>query len=181
MKNNSQNKTKCLKSAWLIQWECHGQNENKCLKQFGIKEKIVDILSTRKDFDKVVEIAKDIYRKERASLSEKIYFAAYKNGWECEKEFFNMVPLFTHYQCGLYRNLIRSIEENGLENEKTRKLQEKWVKYPQYVVIGHNPYLEIIKVFNLSVQSNNLTKEILEWDRPLADGSLKREKYEHKN
>ncbi len=172
MKNIRQNKKLGeMKTAWLVQWGCHDQN----------KEKVIDVISARNDFDKVVEIAKDIYRKERLSLSEKVYLAGYKNGREREKEFFSVrVPIFTHYQSDLYRNLMKSIDEKGLTSKETQKPWGVYEKYPQYVSIGHNPYLEIVKVFNLSVCGHDGGNEILEWDRPLVDGSFKKEKYECK-
>ena len=49
-----------MKKAWLVRWGCHAQNEDECLKRLGIEEKIVDVISIRKDFDKqIVDIAKD--------------------------------------------------------------------------------------------------------------------------
>lgn len=169
-----------MKKAWLVQWGFHAQNEDECLKRLEIEEKIVDVISIRRDFDKqIIEIAKDIYGREMLSFSEKVSLSNYSNGEKRKKEFFGRaVPVFTHYQSDLYRNLMKAINENGLDNKKVKELSEKWSKYPQYITVGHNPYLEIRKVFNLSVYRDG--NEILEWDFPLADGSFKREKYECK-
>lgn len=89
--------------------------------------------------------------------------------------------MFTHYESDLYRNLTKIIDEKDLGDPKVKDLFDKWSKYPQYIIVGYNPYLEIIKVFNLSVYESKDGNEALEWDRPLTDGSFKREKYEFKN
>ncbi len=182
MSNNQTKKLGETKKAWLVRWGCYDQNEDECLKRSGINEKVVDVICVRKDFDKyIVEIAKDIYKREMLSFSEKISLSNYSNGEKRRKEFFGgAVPVFTHYQSDLYRNLMKAINENGLDDKKVKNLSEKWSKYPQYITVGHNPYLEIIKVFNLSVSKSDNGNEVIEWDCPLADGSLKREKYECK-
>ena len=171
-----------MKKAWLVQWGFHAQNEDECLKRSGIKNKVIDIISIRKDFDKqIIKIAKDIYKRKMLSFSEKIYLENYSMGEKRKKEFFSKsTPVFTHYQSGLYRNLMRTINDKGLGSPRVKALVDKWSKYPQCIIVGHNPYLEIIKVFNLSVSENENGNEIMEWDRPLVNGSLKREKYEHK-
>lgn len=169
-----------MKIAWLVQWGCHGQDEDECLKQSGISEKVIDVITARKDFDKqIIEIAKDIYKRERLSFTEKIFLSNYSLGEKRKKEFFGgSAPVFTHYQSDLYRKLMKAINDNGLDSPKVEELSGKWSKYPQYIIVGHNPYLEIIKVFNLSVYEDKDGNEVIEWDRPLANGSLKREKYE---
>lgn len=172
-----------MKKAWLVQWGCHAQNEDECLKRSGIKEKIVDVISVRKDFDKyIAEIARDIYKGEMLSFSEKIHLSDYTKGEKRKKEFFGgSIPVFTHYQSDVYRNLMRTINDKGFDNPKVKELSDKWSKYPQYIIVGHNPYLEIVKVFNLSVFEDENGNEVMEWDRPLANGNLKKEKYEFKN
>lgn len=171
-----------MKKAWLVQWGCHTQNEDECLKQSGIDKKVIDIISVRKDFDKqIIEIAKDIYKREMLSFSEKISLSNYSNGEKRSKEFFGgTIPVFTHYQSGLYRNLMKTINEKGLDDKKVKELFEKWSKYSQYITVGYNPYLEIRKIFNLFVYQSDNGNEVIEWDCQLADGSLKREKYECK-
>jgi len=171
-----------MKIAWLVQWGCYGQDEDECLRQSGISEKIIDIISARKDFDKqIIEIAKDIYKRERLSFAEKIFLSNYSLGEKRKKEFFGRsTPVFTHYQSDLYRNLIKAINEEGLNSPRVKDLSDKWSKHPQYIIVGHNPYLEIIKVFNLSVYEDKDGGGVIEWDRPLASGSFKREKYDHK-
>jgi len=182
MKNQYLKKIGIMKKAWLVQWGYHAQNENEYLKQSGIEEKVIDVISVRKDFDKqIIEIAKDIYKRKMLSFSEKIYLENYSMGKKRKKDFFSgSIPVFTHYQSGLYRNLMRTINDKGLGSPRVKALSDKWSKYPQYIIVGHNPYLEIIKVFNLSISEDKNGNEIMEWDRPLANGSLKREKYEYK-
>ena len=169
-----------MKMAWLVRWGCHSQDEDECLRRSEIKQKIVDVISVRKDFDKhIVEIARDIYKQKMLSFSEKVSLSNYSNGEKQKKEFSGgTVPIFTHYQSDLYRNLMKATQEKGLDDIETKKLLEQWSKYPQYITVGHNPYLEIRKVFNLSVYRDG--NEVIEWDFPLADGSFKREKYECK-
>ncbi len=170
-----------MKKAWLVQWGFHSQNEGECLKRAGINEKVIDIISARKDFDQIIEIAKDIYKSERCSFSEKIYLSSYSNGEKRKREFFSgAVPVFTHYQSDLYRNLNKVMSEKGLDNPEFKELSEKWGKSPQYITVGHNPYLEIRKIFNLSLYNKDNGNEVMEWDYPLADGSFKREQYECK-
>lgn len=170
-----------MKKAWLVRWVFHDTNEDKCLKQFGITEKIVDVISVRKDFDRIIDIAKDIYTHNMLSFSEKVYLVNYLNGEKRRREFFGgSVPVFTHYQSDLYRNLMGAIDKKGLNNEETKELLDKWKKYPQYIVVGHNPCLEIRKVFNLFIRQNDNGNEVIEWDRPLPDGGFKKEKYEFK-
>ena len=69
----------------------------------------------------------------------------------------------------------------GIKSIEADELRKKWIKYPQYIIVGHNPHLEIQKVFNLSVSRGENGNEVLEWDCPLVDGGVKREKYECSN
>lgn len=67
-----------MKKAWLVRWGCYAQNEDECLKQLVIGAKIIDIINIRKDFDKhIIEMAKDIYKREILSFSEKFYLSNY--------------------------------------------------------------------------------------------------------
>ena len=49
-----------MKKAWLVQWDSYAQNKDEYLQRFGINKKVIDIISVRKDFDKILEIAKNI-------------------------------------------------------------------------------------------------------------------------
>src|SRR3989338_697499 len=97
-----------MKMAWLVRWGCHSQDEDECLRRSEIKQKIVDVISVRKDFDKhIVEIARDIYKQKMLSFSEKVSLSNYSKGEKHRKEFFGgAVPVFTHYQSDVYRNLL---------------------------------------------------------------------------
>ena len=171
-----------MKKVWLVRWGFHDQNEDECLKRLGIKEKVVDVISVRKSFSYITEIAKDIYKRERLSFSEKISLSNYSNSEKVKREFFSgAVPVFTHYTSDLYRDFVKATNEKGLNNAEVKELLDKWSKGPEYITVGHNPYLEIIKVYNLSLYQINNGNEVIEWDCPLTDGSFEREKYEFKN
>jgi hypothetical protein len=171
-----------MNTAWLVQWGFHAQNEDESLKRYGINKRVVDIISVRKSFEDIAELAKDIYGQQIFWLSEKVYFANYSKGVQRKKKFFHTsAPIFTHYQSDLYRDWAKAVSEKDPNREEIKRLNDKLIKYPQYIVVGHNPYLEIIKVFNLSVYQNSNGNEVMEWDRPLPNGSLKKEKYETKN
>lgn len=171
-----------MKKAWIVQWGYYAQNEEECLRRLGIKKKIVDVISIRRCFDKqIIEIAKDIYKREILSFSEKIYLSNYSKGEKRKKEFFGgTVPIFTHYNSNLYRNLMETINEQGLDSKEVKELSDKWNKYPRYIIVGHNPYLKIKEVLNLVLYEDDNGREILEWVLPLPGGNRKKEKYEFK-
>jgi len=171
-----------MKKAWLVQWGFYAPNEEECLKRFGIREKVIDVISARKKFDKqIVEMAKDIYKREALSFSEKVFLSNYSKGKSNWEEFFgSQVPVSTHYQSDTYSNLIKAINENGLSDKKVKKLLAKWGKHPVYVKVGHNPHLEIRKVFNLFEYWDDDGKEVLEWNYPLPNGNTKKGKYKSK-
>ncbi|MCX6813506.1 MAG: hypothetical protein NTV77_03475 [Candidatus Azambacteria bacterium] len=78
-----------MKKAWLVQWGFHAQNEDECLRRLGISEKIVDVLSVRKDFDRqVIETSKDIYKQYILSFSEKVYLENYSLSEKRRETFF---------------------------------------------------------------------------------------------
>lgn len=169
-----------LNKAWLVRWGYHAaSDEDAKLREHGIHHKIVDVLSVRKKFDKgIVELAQDIYRQTLLYPSEKVYLASYNKGDKRQREFFDgSIPCTTHYRSDLYRDLTRSMEDEGLHSEQTHKLREQWIKYPEYVVLGHNPYLEIRKVHNLVVYKDKNGTEVMEWDWPLPNGEVRHEEY----
>ena len=166
-----------MRKAWLVRWGCYFQNEDECLKRSGIEKKIVDVISVRKDFNKIMETAKNIYQYTMLSFSEKISLSNYSNGEKRKKEFFGgVVPVFTHYQSDLYRSLMKSTK-SGLDSKKKQELIERWKRCPEYITVGYNPYLEIRKVFNLFVYLDDNGNELIEWDWSLPNGSLKKEKH----
>ena len=173
-----------LKQAWLVHWNFYNTNGsdddlNKKLDEYGIKNRIVNILSTRKSYDKdIIEIAKDIYQQTILYPSEKIQLANYNTGKKLKDKMFNSsIPLFTIYKSDLYQKLIKEIEKDNKSKESI-KLLDQWKRYPQCVIVGHNPSLEIIKVKNIVVYKNRDGTEIIEWDRPLIDSNNKHESYE---
>lgn len=167
-----------MKKAWLAQWNFYAENEDERLLQCGIKNKIADVISVRRTFEQVKDIAKDIYRRERSPFSEKVYLANYSKGKQRLRDFFEFTPLFTHCSTDAYINYMRSFRENGMDSPRTQKLYEQFRKLPIHVSIGHNPSLEIRLVSNLVVKEDEGGREILEWDDPLVDGTYKRERYE---
>jgi len=170
-----------MKKAWLVQWRCYAQNEDECLKKMGIEKKVVDIISVRKSFEEIVETAKEIYLRKILSFSEKIYFSNYKKGRKrINKLFEESVSIFRYYQSDFCQNLIKTLNKKDLSNSEKKDLIDKWKKYPKYITVGHNPSLEICRVFNLVVYQNRNGNEIIEWDHPLADGDFKKERYEFK-
>ena len=170
-----------LNQAWLVSWGFHGPAENQKLKEYGINRKVVDIVSVRKKLGNLIDIGQDIYRQTLLYPAEKIFLAHYNKGEKRRREFFKTsAPVFTQYQSDLYRNLMQSGEMNGLHHPKTRELRDRWKSTPQYIVIGHNPYLEIRRVYNLAVYRNTNGGQILEWDDKLADGTTERRKYHFK-
>ena len=170
-----------MKQAWLVRWGFHAEKEDECLKRAGIDDKIVDVLSVRKNFSDIIEIAKDIYKRKMFSFSQKAYLSNYSRGKQRGKEFFGVsTPVFTSYNSDVYQNFRKALNE-GRDDTEIRELRNKVIKYPRCVIVGYNPQLEIIKVFNLSIYQGAYGNEIIEWDEPLTDGSFRREKYELKN
>ena len=160
--------------AWIIRWGFHGENEVKSLERYGIKNQVVDFLNSRKDFDYVVGHVEYLYRLKLMSFSEKAFLENYKYSRKNKKEVFGKsVPVFTHYQTDLYRDMMKNFQDNG-NSPEYKSLLEKWKVYPEYILVGHNPYLEGRKVYNFTI-SDNQSSEILEFDEPLIDGT-----HEHK-
>lgn len=167
-----------LNQVWLVQWITYARDEKKFLSQFGIKDKY-DIINIRKDFDHyIIDYAKDIYKLFMLSFSEKAQLAEYSKGKKNRDNFFGSnIPVFTHYHSNLYNNLIKCLEAEGLDSKKYKLLVKKWGNHPQYILVGHNPAIEIIKVFNFVLSNDSNGKEVIEWDRPLENGKIKKESY----
>lgn len=171
-----------LKKAWLIRWGFHGANEDESLRRVGIENKIIDILNSRKTFDDVLEYTKNLYRVYELSLQEKIYLEHYTFGKKRKKDLFKgSVPVFTSYQSDLYRDMMECFRKKGLHSEEYENLLKEWVNYPQYVLVGHNPYLEAKKVYNLGLIKNKDGEATLEWEESLVNGKRNLEKYFIKN
>lgn len=175
---NPTKKLGAIQRAWLVRWNFHGNNEIKHLRELGIKNKIVNILSNRKTFEQIMEIVQAYYCSQILSFSEKIYLEHYTEGKKRKKDFFQRTPMFTHYMADPYRNYMNSLRDNGIDHPETNKLFYEWKKGPIYISVGHNPSLEAILVSDISVYQNNDGKEVLEWGEPLMDGRYSKETYE---
>lgn len=174
-----------IKQAWLVLWDFHSNNSDQYLERElsyrGIKNKVVDILSVRKSYDKdIIEIAKDIYRQTILYPSEKIPLADYNNGSKnMDKMFGSSIPISTIYNSDIYRKMMKEMAKD-INSKESKKLLEQWKEYPKYVIVGHNPHLEIIKVKNITVYKNKNGTEVIEWDRPFIGKESKHERYEWK-
>jgi len=174
-----------IKQAWLVLWNFHGNNDDKYLERElysrGIKNKVIDILNTRRSYDKdIIETAKDIYRQTILYPSEKIPLANYNNGSKnMDNMFGSSIPIFTIYDSDIYRKITKEMSKD-IHSKESKRLLEQWKEYPKYVIVGHNPYLEIIKVKNITVYKNENGTETIEWDRPLMNNESRHESYEWK-
>jgi hypothetical protein len=164
-----------LNKAWLVFWHAHAQKEKEFLKQNGINRKYLNILSARKEFTYIIEYAENIYQLFMMSFSEKADLANYNKGNKNKAYCFGgTVPVFTHYQSNVYRDLIKSIESNGINSKQADMHSERFKNYPEYVIVGHNPSVEIFKVFNLIVYKDEDGDEKMEWNSLSVNGKLKR-------
>lgn len=163
--------------AWIIRWQFHAQNKKGELEKYGIKNQVIEILNSRKDFDKVKEYTENLYRLYLLSFAEKAYLENYKFSRKNRlKMFGGSIPVFTPYKTDLYRDMMKCFRDKGTQDPEYLKLCEKWKKYPNHVSVGHNPSLEAIKVYDLQILSENGT-EILEWDEPLENGERMHKTY----
>lgn len=170
------NKIITLKKVWLIKWGFHSNNEDVRLADFGINNKFIDIVSVRVKLEDVMEYVKDIYKIFHLSFSEKADLCLYNNGRKNRyKMFSGSVPVHTSFNSELYKNLIMVLETKGVDNKEYENLSKEWAKYPEYVIVGHNPYIEAWKVFNFTIYENENGNEILEWERKLITGEIKKE------
>lgn len=161
--------------AWIIRWRFYGMDEKKQLEKLGIKNAIVDFLNSRKTFEFVEEYVKTLYRLQMLSFSERAYLEDYKRGEKNKSELFGKsIPIFTHYQTPVYRDLMRCTQEKGLDDSECRALVEKLAAIPPYISVGHNPSLEGKQVRNLRVFKDGWTN-VLEWDETLGNGSERHE------
>jgi len=160
-----------LKKAWIVRWTAHG-DEERILSGYGLTNKVIDFLSIRHDFDKYIwKYAENIYKQRMLSLSEKFLLSHYNHQKAWDRMFGSAVPVFTHYSSEHYKKMMRCVNEKEA-SEECVDLRKNWEKYPVYIVVGHNPSIEIKKVFNLELETKNgLAK--LTWDEPLSDGTSK--------
>lgn len=168
-----------LKKAWIIRWVAYG-DEKRILSEYNITNKVIDFLSIRYDFDKYVrKYAENIYKQKMLSLSEKFLLAHYNHQKARDRIFGSAVPVFTYYNSNHYKKIMQCTHD-GDTSKECADLRKNWEKYPMYVVVGHNPSVEVKKVFNLELETKNgLAK--LTWNEPLSDGILKYYKQETTN
>lgn len=160
-----------LKKAWIVRWTAHG-DEERILHEHGLTNKVIDFLSIRHDFDKYVwKYAENIYKQNILSLSEKFQLAHYNHQKTRDQMFGSAVPVTTHYSSEYYKKGMKCLQEQEKSHECV-ELRKNWEKYPMYILVGHNPSIEIRKVFNLELEiKNGMAK--LSWNQPLPDGTFK--------
>lgn len=166
--------------AWIVRWQFYAQDGKSKLEEYGIKNEIIEILNSRKDFDDVQEYVENLYRLHMLSFTEKAYLENYKFSRKNRKQIFGVsIPVFTPYKTDLYRDMMSCFRDKGMEDPEYLQLWEKWKKYPSYISVGHNPSLEAIKVYDLQIFSDDGT-EILEWKEPLENGDCVHKTYKIK-
>lgn len=160
---------KRLNQAWIIRWVGFGDPES-VLKRNNLNDTVFDFLSPRHDFDKyVISYAENIYRQRFLSLTERFGLAHYNHRKASEAMFGAAVPVTTYRSSGPYRELCRCFKDND-NSKKCQELKKNWRAYPEYVIVGHNPAVEIKKVFNLDIECDGGNVQ-LSWDEPMADGT----------
>ena len=168
-----------LKKAWIVRWTAHG-DEERILHHYCLTNKVFDILSIRHDFDKYIrKYAENLYKQKILSLSEKFLLAHYNHQKADDRMFGSAIPVFTHYSSEYYKKLMLCTQEQK-DTKKCVDLRRNWERYPMYIVVGHNPSIEIRKVLNLEFETENGMAR-LSWDEPLFDGSMKHYKQETAN
>ena len=169
-KSNDRKLEAKFSKAWIIRWQFHAQDKKDKLEKYGIKNQVIEILNSRKDFDYVKEYVENLYRLHLLSFSEKAYLENYKFSRRNRRQMFGgSIPVFTNYKTDLYRDMMSCFRDKGMQDPEYLQLYEKWKKYPNYISVGHNPSLEAIKVYDLQILSEDAT-EILEWNEPLENG-----------
>ena len=159
-------KKNCVSRAWLIRWGFHGSDPEKSLSELGITERILDIVTSRKDYDKYIRsYVESLYKVFQLSYSEKLSLAKYNYTKNWDKMFSVGIPKYTHYQSDVYRKLIESDYSKAGDED----LVQQWKMYPKSYILGHNLYIEAIEVFNVSAIDGD--NEILEWYEPMVNGT----------
>jgi len=159
-----------LKGAWLISWESCFKNEKEKFKEMGIRNKIIDIIDSHKDFDWVKNYVMNLYISLNAGYCEKMYLAGRKGELkklEKRQKYFKSQPLFTHYKTDLYIKYDKALKRDS-RGSKFEKLHEGLIKMPKYISIGHNPNILARKAKDLKVYA---TKQnvIIEWKEKSHD------------
>lgn len=153
-----------LGKAWLIRWVHFGEHVIPLVKKYAPNGAVVDVLSSRKSFEYALEYTKSIYRFSVLSLSEKLPFAHYTNGEKYNKDFFSRVPISTHYQSSWFKEIKKIEMENPGSEIVLKKWKESLENNLQYATIGHNPCLELRKVFNLTEKEGDGGEVVVTWE-----------------
>jgi len=170
-----------LKKAWIVRWFFNGSGEKKQLKRYGLTNNVIDFLSDRNDFDRHVRpYAENLYKQRLLSLSEKFHLAHYNKRKARDQMFGSAVPVKTHYSSVYYRKMQDCWKSDRKDDPECIVLHENWENYPMYVIVGHNPSVEIKKVFNLELVILDGKVSLL-WEEPLADGTLEKNTQESIN
>ena len=141
---------------------------NHLVKKYSPQGVIVDVLSSRKKFGDALEYAKNLYKLFTLSLPEKLPFAHYTMGGKSDKDFFSLIPISTHYQSSWFKEIKRIERENPGSEIAGKKWREGFDKNSQYATIGHNPYLEVREVFNLSRKESGNGESIFTWQERIG-------------
>jgi hypothetical protein len=133
--------------------------------------KLTDILTARMTFDEVVEYAKELYRANRMSFTEKALLAHYNSGSTVRAAAFEGLPTKTHFTSVLYGKLKES-EENLREigGSKHQPLSKRLAEGPKYVVVGTEPTIEVRKALNLEVDAGENGSETVAWGERSTEG-----------
>lgn len=133
---------------------------------------VIDVLSSRKSFEEALEYTKNIYKLSILSLSEKLHFAHYTEGKKYGEDFFSRMLISTHYQSAWFKDYKKIEIENPGSELAIKKWREAFEKNSRYATVGHNPYLELIEVFNLVEKESEDGKNIFTWNERV-DGKTK--------
>ena len=98
-KSNDKNLEAKFSKAWIIRWQFHAQDEKDKLEKYGIKNQVIEILNSRKDFDYVKEYVENLYRLHLLSFSEKAHLENYRFSRRNRRQMFGgSIPVFTNYK-----------------------------------------------------------------------------------
>lgn len=154
-----------IPSAWLITWEFHAPEAKRQLQELGIKNRVIDVVDSHRDYEFIIGYTKEIYRLLVGEYSEKI--ALLKRGKQRLEtdDYFHAHPVLTSYQTDLYQKLLKSSDD--LDSEKHKQLLDAWGNHAYFVSVGHNPSILGRKVTDIKVlRRNGYSDEWLEWYDP---------------
>lgn len=158
------------KKVWLVRWVSTGGHGNETIKKYAPHGNPIDILSSHKTFEWIMEYAKDVYKLQTMHIQEKIPLAHYKFGVKNRAHFFgSTVPFSTYQQCQWYRDF----QNKDLADLSPNEYQSEQEKHSRFIKIGYNPQLEIREVFDFSFEDQGGVL-LMSWNELVGDGSKKR-------